>query len=87
MSHAVFVNPYLVFVGGKPRTVGVYGFSLDEQGRRGELVVYLEVETMFSCRYFKCFGHAKLQFPIKHEIEVSFRLDVYGFSSIQHDGL
>ena len=71
MCHSVFVNPYLILIGCQPCGVCLDGFSVNIQGWRRSLVPYLQIQFMLTFWYQKRLGHTKLQFPIKHQVELS----------------
>ena len=72
MGNTILINPYLIFVGGKPCGVGVDRCAFDKQGWWCGLVPHFEIQLMFTLWYSECLGLSELQFTIQHEIELSF---------------
>ena len=86
VSNAILVNPQFVLVGDQPSGVSTDGFTLDVEGRGRGLVPHLQVQLVVALRHDKGLWHAKLQFAVECQIELTFSGNADGLVTFQGEG-
>ncbi len=82
VGHAVLVDPYLVFIRRRPRSIAHDGLPFDKQRRGRGLVPHFEAQRVLTFGNGQC-GLRRPQHPVHGNVPFPFGADVDGFVGFQ----